>query len=344
MKTGRFRDYARGIWYNKHVSKRRPVTDEEFIDIIKQRYTGVQTSDIAANQRRSARSIRQILRDGGVEPRFHPFAKLAAASPIEARLHDALKSAGIGFVTHRRYVKNYITDIRINQAPILIEADGIQHTWYDNPALDAQRDADHAAAGFRTFRFTGTEINTDAVKCIQSVIDECDLVPDKDPVYDVKIGFSGENHPRWVDDRQEYTCETCGDIFIRRRSYYANRRGVYCKAECYYESLRGRTLSEEHRRAIGAGNLGKHHATYPSPSEEVRTAISQKLTGKKKTPEHVAKVADALRGRTVDQEQRDKIGDSVKALPRMWCEECQRDWPPSSWGRHIRRYHEGGKW
>lgn len=326
------------------MSRRQSVTDEEFIQVLKQYYDGVKTSEIAASHHRSARAIRQLLREAGIEIKPHPLSKIPPLSPIEVRLHDALKVAGIGFVTHRRFVKNYITDIKLNQASVIIEADGIQHTWYDSPVMDAKRDADHAAAGFRTFRFTGTEINTDATACIQRVIDECGLVPDENPVYDVTVSFSGADHPRYVDDRQQYTCEVCSTEFTRRKSYYAKRRGVYCSAECYYESLRGRALSDDHKNAIGAGNRGKHSGKTVVHSQETRTKISESLSGRKKSPEHVANVATALRGRTISQEQKDSIGNTVKNLPRVWCEQCQRDWPPSSWSRHIRKYHEGGKW
>lgn len=35
---------------------------------------------------------------------------------------------------------------------------------------------------------------------------------------------------------------------------------------------------------------------------------------------------------------------TIKNLPRKWCDECARDWPPGIWSRHVRKYHEGGKW
>jgi very-short-patch-repair endonuclease len=378
------------------VSKSRPVSDEERDDIVRLYKTGVPTSVIVAKHHRSAKIIRQVVKDAGIKLRFSPFAKLTASSPIEARLHNALKTAGIGFVTHKSYIKSYITDIRINQALVLIEADGIQHTWYDNPERDALRDARHAAIGFRTFRFTGSEINADAMACIQRVIDECNLVPDEDPVYDIRMSFSGQDHPRWINDRQEYTCEVCSTPFTRRRAYYTTRRGVYCSGDCYYTSLQGRTLSVAHKTAISIGNIGKHSTTPPplsvfarakisvslkgrkkSPehvakvatalrgktvgleqrakisasvkalppmSIESRAKISAALTGKKKSPEHVAKVAEANRGRSLDPETRAKLSESVKNLPRIWCDECQRDWNPGNWTRHIRKYHEGGKW
>jgi hypothetical protein len=28
----------------------------------------------------------------------------------------------------------------------------------------------------------------------------------------------------------------------------------------------------------------------------------------------------------------------------VWCEECQKSWNPMLWARHVRRYHEGGRW
>jgi hypothetical protein len=43
-------------------------------------------------------------------------------------------------------------------------------------------------------------------------------------------------------------------------------------------------------------------------------------------------------------ESANRRSESGKNISRIWCEECQRDWNPGSWPRHIRKYHEGGEW
>jgi hypothetical protein len=202
-------------------------------------------------------------------------------------------------------------DISINQAPIIIEADGIQHTWHDGPQRDAQRDVDHEAAGFKTFRFTGSEINTDAVACIQRVVDACGLTPDADPVYDIRTGFTGTDHPNWVDDRQDFTCDKCGDVF-HARAFFKNGKKKYCTMKCYNAAKTGQKLSESHKKAIGDGVRGKPRKPVTPFSDERRANLSAALKGKKKSPEHAAKVGAANRGKIRSPETRAQISASVK--------------------------------
>jgi very-short-patch-repair endonuclease len=96
----------------------------------------------------------------------------AVNTAIERRLHDALRAAGIGFSTQSLLLERYLVDIELRQARIVIEADGAQHMLRDKKLADAERDAALTAAGYRVFRFTGSEINTDAARCIRRVIDE----------------------------------------------------------------------------------------------------------------------------------------------------------------------------
>jgi len=293
------------------------------------------------------------LKDAGIKLRQHPLSGVPALSPIEMRLHDALKLAGIGFTTHRSYVKGYVTDITINQAPIIIEADGIQHTWDDNPERDALRDATHKTLGFRTFRFTGSEILTDAIACIQRVIDECGLVPDTEPVYDIRVNVRGSEHPQWVDDRQEYACDTCGKRFIRRKAYRAKWRTIFCSDECYQQSKRGKKLTDEHKQAVSAAGVGRTVAA------GTRNKISVSLTGRPHSPERKAAIAAGRQkgkkpvrtkpGKPLTVEHRANLSASLTGKPHkkpepIWCDICQRGWSPSNWSRHVRKYHEGGNW
>lgn len=191
--------------------------------------------------------IKAILQEAGIAPR----KTLTANTPIECRLHDALMAAGIGFRTQKRLVGRYRVDIIIHQAPVVIEADGARHrAGTQAQERDAVRDAAHEAAGYRMFHFSGSEINADAVKCIQQVIDACGLTPDKEPVYDIRTKFSGPDHPRWTGRMKQLTCEYCkgqftgreGRRFCSQRHYnlYARETGV----------LKGKPKSAEHRAKL----------------------------------------------------------------------------------------------
>jgi very-short-patch-repair endonuclease len=221
-----------------------PITSLEKQDIAK-RYSAGETRSVLCKEYRCGReTLKQILREAGIEIRSRPgYAKgtvwspewrdahkqgvttpenrqrarealikrlpsmtgPATNTPIEQRLHDALKYFGIGFRTQKLLLGRHLVDILVNQAPIVIEADGIQHQLRDNAAKDRQRDAELVGVGYRVFRFTGREINHDAVTLIQRVIDECRLVPDENPVYDIRTKFTGEDHPNF---RRQVSAET----------------------------------------------------------------------------------------------------------------------------------------
>jgi very-short-patch-repair endonuclease len=232
---------------------------DEKVEAIVQRYNdGDWVDEIAEEFKYSPASIRRILKNAGITVKWRGRTCDVgpANTPIEQRLHDALRKAGIGFVTQRNYVKNYIVDIRINQMPIIIEADGIQHTWDDKLDRDTKRDRAHEEIGFKTFRFTGSQICSDATACIQRVIDECGLTPDENPVYDVRSGFNGSDHPRYVNDRQEYTCEVCGTVFIARQAHRSWQQTTCCSLKCFHKtrsskpSKPGRPHSQETKTKI----------------------------------------------------------------------------------------------
>lgn len=158
----------------------------------------------------------------------------ATNTAIEQRMQDALKLAGIGYTTQSVLLDRYLVDFELHQAPIVIEADGAQHTLRDQRNKDAERDAALTVAGYRVFRFTGSEINRDAAECVQRVIEACGLMPDDNPVYEIRTRFAGSSHPRWT--QVEFTCDQCGVKFWKPPSHRALDH-AFCKQECYGKYL-----------------------------------------------------------------------------------------------------------
>jgi len=251
-----------------------PLTFDEKREIVKRYLDGGTIRDLRTEYRRTRQTVKDVLLDAGVTLRPPGYGKgkqwspehraahkratgtpefaeksrqtllkrlptmrgPATNTPIEQRLHDALMKAGIGFTTQSCLLDRYLVDIELHQASIVIEADGAQHSLREQKAKDAERDAALTAAGYRVFRFTGSEINRDAADRIRSVIAACGLTPDRDPVYNIRTRFSGPNHPRWA--QVEFTCDQCGEKFWKPPSHRALGH-VFCKQECY-----GKYLSE----------------------------------------------------------------------------------------------------
>lgn len=225
--------------------------------------------------------IKAILAEDGITPQ----KTLTANTPIERRLHDALRAAGIGFTTQRRVAGRYVADILIHQSAVVIEADGARHRSGAQAAdRDKVRDAAHEAAGYRVFRFSGSEINTDAVACVRRVIDACGLVADEEPVFDIRTTFSGPDHPRYVG-LYELTCGYCGEVFTSKR-----QRRKYCSHEHYVlGAVKGQPHSPEHRAKIADANRRR------VVSAETRAKISAAKTGTRLTDEHRAKISAGVR-------------------------------------------------
>jgi len=313
---------------------RQPPTRAEQQEIAR-RYAAGETLDVLmAEYHRGKNTVRQILRNAGVtlRPRGYPkgtewhpewreahkkgtgtpeFAEKsrkallnrlpsmrgpATNTAIEQRMHDALKKTGIGFTAQSLLLQRCLVDIEIHQAPIVIEADGSQHTLRIQKAKDTERDAALTAAGYRVFRFTGSKINADAAKCVQYVIDACGLVPDEAPVYDIRTRFAGPLHPLWKGGEREFTCDHCGTAFMAKPSARPGPT-VYCGSKCYGAAKRGKTLTEEHRRKIGEGVAGKPRKQPPPFTAEHRANLSAALKGKPKSAEHVANVVAANKRR-----------------------------------------------
>lgn len=283
------------------IKGQKPLTPDEQQEIAQRYEAGEGLEVLMAEYQRGKPKIKQVIREAGVaiRPRGNKAGivwsserreahRLATSSPefaekaraatlvrlanvrespavntaIERRLHDALKVARIGFTTQSMLLDAYLVDIELHQAPIVIEADGATHSLPLQKAKDALRDAALAEAGYQVFRFTGSEINTDAVACIQRVIDACRLVPDREPVYDIRTNFSGPSHPNWKGGKREFVCEleSCGKTFLAQPKHRAGEH-VYCSRQCSAKSQAGvkrGPFSAEHRAKISAGKKRYH--------------------------------------------------------------------------------------
>lgn len=262
------------------AGRHRPLTDQERQEIV-QRYVSGETLDqLAIEYPRSRHALKRAIQAAGIviRPRGYPAGRAwtpahreahargvgtdenrqrartdllrrlpdmrgpAVNSPIERRLHDALRSVGVGFTTQSLLLGAYLVDIEIHQAPVIIEADGAQHSLRTIKVRDAERDAKMVVAGYRVFRFTGSAINRDAAACIRTVIDACNLVADRDPVYDIRTSFAGPNHPRWVG-LVEFTCAGCGRSFEAPARQRIHKR-TFCAMSCYRDVQRGITPNQ----------------------------------------------------------------------------------------------------
>ncbi len=327
------------------MTRRTDLTDDDKRAIVEQYGNGAGIVQLARQFRCRTSQINQVVDDSGI-----PRQSLTSNTPIECRLHDALKMARIGFTTQKRLVDRYVVDIITHQAPVIIEADGIRHrTGTQARERDAIRDAAHEAAGYRVFRFAGSEINSDAVKCIQQVIDACRLVPDREPVYDIRTKFSGSDHPRFVG-MYELTCGYCGEKFQHRRK---NRK--YCTHEHYIlgavkgkpksdavvaavaEANRKRIISPETRAKMSASASARTDRKGRPKSAEHRAKISASLKGRKQSdetrarkraahlgtrqsPETAAKISAALKGKPKSAEHRAAISEARKRSNQIMME------------------------
>ena len=280
------------------VTWKTTLDESDLYDIVESYAEGDGIVELARRYRVRTSVINAVLADNVVPPRKN----LTASTPIECRLHDALMTAGIGFTTQKRHVGRYVVDISINQAPVIIEADGARHRSGTAAERDEIRDVAHEAAGYRVFRFSGSEINADSVACVERVIAACGLVPDEDPRFDIRTTFSGEDHPRYVGF-YKLTCGYCGETFLNRR-----RKRKYCCHEHYIlGAVKGKPKSAEHRAKIGA-------ASRRVQTPETRAKISAAKAGVPLTPEHRAKISAANRAHRANQIMResDLRGDAQR--------------------------------
>ncbi|MES1975775.1 MAG: DUF559 domain-containing protein [Pseudomonadota bacterium] len=192
----------------------------------------------------------------------------SANSPLEALLYRSLAKAGISFSTQRVLLGRYCVDILIAQKPVVIEADG--NTHLRKKAEDTARDATLRAAGYEVFRFTGKPICNDPDGCIAQVIEATGLVPDEDPVSDIRNGMVGSDNPRWKGGKTEWVCAVCGVRFLAWSSGYGKPR-VTCSKECLTQWQKETLVSVRNRRPWGSlghgtadGDIVRSHVQWQS--------------------------------------------------------------------------------
>ena len=73
-------------------------------------------------------------------------------------------------------------------------------------------------------------------------------------------------------------------------------------------SLKGRGFSEEHRKNLSKSMMGNKNFSFQDyNSEERNKKISESLTGKKLSKEHIEKIRKKLKGRKLSEEHRQKV-------------------------------------
>lgn len=93
--------------------------------------------------------------------------------------------------------------------------------------------------------------------------------------------------------------------------------------------------SEETRKKIGLGNLGKVY------SKEIRNKISKALTGRRLSEEHKKKISKALKGRTISKEIREKMSKAQRGHKHT--EESKRKMSIAQKGLHAGKNHPNWK-
>ena len=85
----------------------------------------------------------------------------------------ALRAKGMkGYQFRReRPVLNYIADFMCMNLKLVIEVDGLTHTWEETVVKDDKKDADLKAAGFTVLRFTDNEVLTQMNRVIEKIED-----------------------------------------------------------------------------------------------------------------------------------------------------------------------------
>lgn len=70
-------------------------------------------------------------------------------------------------------------------------------------------------------------------------------------------------------------CLTCKKEFEIPNYYPNHKRGKYCSKKCYWESLKGKELSQKHRENVSKGNKGKQlgHLVSKKTREKIRQSL-----------------------------------------------------------------------
>ena len=197
--------------------------------------------------------------------RLPTMAGPSANSPLEKLLQAALLKTGISFSTQRVLLGRYCVDILIDQAPVIIEADGALHNL--RKKQDAERDAALTKAGYRVFRFTGKPINRDAMGCVAEVVAEAELVPDANPVADIRTGMMGPENPNWGGGPRTVTCAHCGAESKRNAFRTTTGKRMFCNQECYWAWLRAHPEENSRRKWAGARRAALQESQIVTQSE-----------------------------------------------------------------------------
>ena len=180
---------------------------------------------VAAEYGVSVSSVGQHAREQGINPGYP-----GGTSPLEKLLQAALMKVGIGFTAGAFVGGRYFADALLNQAPVILEADGNWHKVHKE--RDAKRDAALVAAGYRVFRFTGEQLNRGADECVGRVMEECELKPDTDPQYVIRVSNMGAENPNWTGGPQAVACTQCGSE-TSRNNFRTSVKKPFCNSQCY---------------------------------------------------------------------------------------------------------------
>ena len=218
---------------------------------------------VAAEYGASVSAVGQHAREQGINPGYP-----GGTSPLEKLLQSALMKVGIGFTAGAFVGGRYFADILLNQAPIILEADGNWHKVHAE--RDAKRDAHLTACGYRVIRFTGAQINRGADQCVQGVIDEHGLTPDTDPQYVIRVSMMGEENPHWTGGPQSVACTQCGSE-TARNNFRTSVKKPFCNSQCYGAWMSDHPEESPRRKNINWNDVAALYKDGASPGEIMQT-------------------------------------------------------------------------
>jgi DNA helicase-2/ATP-dependent DNA helicase PcrA len=97
-------------------------------------------------------------------------ATLPPLTPIEYRLLQAMRNAGLSPSCQFEVARRFRVDFAFPAAQLAVEADG--RAWHD-PLRDQRRDRELERLGWSVLRFTGSEIVRDSAACAQVIAHRC---------------------------------------------------------------------------------------------------------------------------------------------------------------------------
>lgn len=115
---------------------------------------------------------------------------------IEQKLSDALVRARVSHKTQWT-IGRYVADVLLDEAPVVIEADGFHHRLATGQERDRKRDAYLAEAGYAVFHFDGEQINADADWCVAQVLAAVSVGTTPGPVRVESGNRKGNHHPMY---------------------------------------------------------------------------------------------------------------------------------------------------